>query len=129
MSLCGSLQGQVAHLSAGVSNGRPGVLHRNAAAGHAFIGTFQGGCADHANLIECNIEFVSGDDGQSRQDALPQFDFAGEDSHQTWTGKIQPLREQAVDVQVAGQDGATVVAVDREGPRCGGTHGQVVCGQ
>ena len=68
-------------------------------------------------LLQTHIEFIGSNDGQRRQNALPQFHLAREHTHPTGLREIQPLRQLAVGVQIAGQDRSTVIAVERKPSR------------
>ena len=77
------------------------------------------GAADlHSRLR--HVQLFSGQQLQSGQDALTEFDLAREHLHPAGLAKSQPLRQTAVGVQTARQWGLTVLTVDDEaaGLRC-----------
>ena len=66
---------------AGLPDGAPGLLHRKTARGDAFVGAARRRGADHLHAADIDIEFVGGDLGQRRHDALADLDLSRRDHH------------------------------------------------
>ena len=92
-----------AHLSASKPQRETGVLDRLAARRHAFVRRLAGVARDHLELGDRQIEFFGGDLRERGQDALPEFDLAGEHGRCVVWIDAEPRIQEAVAVEAARQ--------------------------
>ena len=101
--LGGRIEIDRARLGAGIAQGRPGLLDRQAARGHALVGARRRARRHHAHAGELHVELVGDDLSDGGEDALPDLDLAGGDLDDPVWAQAQPVRQAPVGLQAAGQ--------------------------
>ena len=104
--LGGEIDQDRAHLGAGEPQRQPAVLDRLAAGGQALVGRLAGVAGDHREPRERQVELLRRDLRERGQDALAEFDLAGEHRRGAVGVDAEPGIEPAVALQAAGQAAA-----------------------
>ena len=87
---------KLGRMCARLPDGRAGVLNRQAAGCHAFVGAVVCIGSFKVHKGDWQIEFMRRHQFQGMQNALPQFGFASEHLHAAIGFKAQPLCQQRI---------------------------------
>ena len=93
----------LADFRAGLPDGAAGLLHRKTARGDAFVGAARRRGADHLHPADIDIEFVGGDLGECRHDALADLHLSRRDHHLSLGREPDPRRQHRVGREADGQ--------------------------
>ena len=86
----GEFKKDLPDFGADLPDGAARLLHRKTARGDALVGAARRRRADHLHAADIDIEFVGGDLGQRRHDALPDLDLSRRDRHVSLRRKPDP---------------------------------------